>query len=76
MTASDLQDLLTATLMRRFGGSRRRWKTVLGPIKVYDRDTHPHCNWSATPSGTVSEVAGIEALLDRLRLDHPIVSEG
>ena len=76
MTASDLQDLLTATLLRRFGGNRRRWKTVLGPIKVYDPDTHPHCNWSVAPSGTVNEVAGVEALLDRLRLDHPIVTEG
>ncbi|UYY59474.1 hypothetical protein [Sphingomonas sp. S2-65] len=76
MTASDLQDLLTATLLRHYGGSRRRWKTVLGPVRVYDPATHAHCNWSAAPSGSVAEVAAIEALLDRVRGEHPIVSEG
>lgn len=76
MTASDLQDLLTATLLRQYGGSRRRWKIVLGAVRVYDPETHPHCNWSVTPSGSVAEVAAIEALLDRLRGDHPIVREG
>ena len=76
MTASDLQDLLTATLVRQYGGSRRRWKSVLGAMRVYDPATHPHCNWSVALSGSVAEVAAIEALLDRVRGEHPIVSEG
>jgi len=76
MTASDLQDLLTATLTRQLGGSRRRWKTVLGAVRVYDPATHPHCNWSVAPSGSVAEVAAVERLLDRMRGEQPIVSEG
>jgi hypothetical protein len=74
MTASDLQDLLVRTLLRSAGGTQRRWRTVIGPIRLHDIATHPHCNWSVDPSGSDREVATVELLLDRLRLDHSIVS--
>lgn len=75
MNVSELQDLIVRTLVRSFGGSPRRWRIVLGPIRLHDLATHSHCNWSVAPSGGTREVAQIERLLDTLRLDHPIVNE-
>ena len=74
MTASELQDLLITTLVRKSGGSRRQWRIAIGPVRVLDAATHPHCNWSVTPSGSHSEIAAVERLLDDVRLSHPIVS--
>ena len=74
-TAADLQDLIVATLARRLGRTQRHWRSVLGPVKVLDRDHYPHCNWSVAPSGDSREVAEVERLLDTLRLSHPIVTD-
>jgi hypothetical protein len=76
MTSSQLHDLLVKTLMRTAGGSQRRWRTVIGPVKIHDAATHVHCNWSLAPSGTAREVAEVERLLDTVRLERPIVSAG
>ena len=76
MTASELQDLLLRTLTRDGGGTQRRWRVVLGPIRLHDAATHAHCNWSVDPAGTPREVDEVERLLDRIRLDHPIVAAG
>lgn len=73
MTAADLTDLLTKSLVKTHGRSPRSWRAALGPIKVHDQRTHPHCNWSVAPSGTAGEIAAIETLLDDVRLRHPIV---
>src|SRR3546814_16853023 len=71
MTASELQDLLVATPVRKAGGTRRRWRIAVGPVRLHDLATHPHCNWSIAPSGGVREVAEIAQLLERFRLAHP-----
>ncbi|ODP38786.1 MULTISPECIES: hypothetical protein [Sphingomonas] len=76
MTASQLQDLLVKQLMRKAGGSQRRWRAVIGPIKVHDAATHAHCNWSVAPSGTSREIGEVERLLDTVRLERPIVAAG
>lgn len=76
MTAGDLTDLLTGSLAKTHGGSRRSWRAALGAIKILDRGTHPHCNWSVAPSGTRSEISAIEDLLDDVRLSHPFVTAG
>lgn len=76
MTASELQDLLVATLVRKQGGTRRRWRMAIGPIRLRDAATHPHCNWSVEPSGTEQDIAEIERLLDDVRLAHPLVTAG
>lgn len=76
MTASQILDLLTATLMRRAGGSKRAWRLAIGPVRVYDAGTHPHCNWSVSPSGSFAQNSEIERVLDELRLSHPIVRAG
>ena len=73
MTASDIQDLLVATLARSSGGTQRQWRLVVGPVRLHDAETHPHCNWSVAPSGTPREIGEVERLLDRVRLDHPVV---
>ncbi|WP_159709663.1 hypothetical protein [Sphingomonas sp. AX6] len=73
MTASELQDMLVAALARRCGGTQRRWRLALGPVRALSIDTHPHCNWAVRPEGSAYEIAEIEALLDRVRLTHPIV---
>lgn len=75
MTASELQDLIVTVLFKQAGGTRRRWRIVLGPVRVHDLATHPHCNWSVTPSGGSRENGAVEDVLDRVRLDHPIVAE-
>ncbi|WP_260596913.1 hypothetical protein [Sphingomonas endolithica] len=74
MTAGALEDLIIARLTRASGGTARGWRMALGPIKVRDAATHPHCNWEVEPSGTVRETAAIERLLDTVRLDHPFVT--
>lgn len=74
MTGADLIDLFLATLLRTQGGTRARWRRVLGPVRIYDPATHPHCNWELAPSGSARERAAIEDLADRLRGDHPIVT--
>ena len=73
MTAADLIDRIVAQLVRRHGGTVRRWKTVLGQVRVYDAETHPHCNWSITPGGEAEENAAVERIADRLRERHPII---
>lgn len=74
MTANDLIDLLVAQLLRDHGKTKHHWRKAVGPIRLYDRATHPHCNWSATPTGSPRDVALIEALLDDIRMAHPLLS--
>jgi hypothetical protein len=74
MTAADLIDLFLARLLREVGGTRRRWRQVLGEVRIYDAETHPHCNWSLTPSGSAAEIGAAERIADRLRGEHPIVT--
>jgi hypothetical protein len=74
MTATDLQYLLISRLIRQSGGTARRWRIAIGPVRIRDASTHTHCNWEVQPSGTAREVADIERLLDVVRLDHPILS--
>lgn len=73
MTRDGMTDLLVARLLRDHGKSKHHWRKVIGPIRLYSRATHPHCNWSATPTGSVQDVALIESLLDDLRLAHPLL---
>jgi hypothetical protein len=75
MTVGELQQLLIAKLLRMSGGTPRRWRVAIGPIRVRDASTHTHCNWEVHPSGSAREVAEIERLLDTVRLDHPIVRQ-
>jgi hypothetical protein len=75
MTRSDLLDLFIRQLIRASGGNRRRWRAVLGDVKLYSVATHPHCNWLISPSGDAYENAAVERLADRLRGEHPIVTE-
>lgn len=74
MTADELIDRFLARLTREQGGTRRRWRTVLGPVRVYSPATHAHCNWSVTPTGNAADVAAVEAVSDTLRSAHPIIS--
>jgi hypothetical protein len=74
--ASELQDLIVATLVRQQGGTARRWRLAVGPVRVYDPATHPDINWSVEPHGTGRDNAAIERLLDDVRLTHSIVTKG
>jgi hypothetical protein len=74
MTSGDLIDRFLAILLRERGGRRHEWRTVLGEVKRYSLDTHAHCNGSITPIGDHDEIAAVERIADRLRLDHPIVT--
>lgn len=76
MTASQILDLLIATLLRRSGGNKRAWRLAIGPVQIHDAATHPHCNWSVSPSGSFAQNSAIERVLDDLRLTHPIVRAG
>jgi len=74
MTSEDLIDRFLARLLREQGGTRRRWRTIIGPVRVYSAATHAHCNWSIAPSGSAFEIAAVEAVSDALRNEHPIVA--
>ena len=74
MTASDLEQLLIARLIREKGGTSQTWQRALGKITVRDAATHAHCNWDVQPSGTDAQRAAIERLLDDIRLEHSIVA--
>ncbi|ATE65633.1 hypothetical protein [Rhizorhabdus dicambivorans] len=74
MNAHQLIDLLLSRLVRAHGGERRRWRLVIGPVRIHSVETHPHCNWSVAPSGSARETGLVERLLDEVRVSHPIVS--
>lgn len=74
MTASELNDLIVKRLMKRAGGTQRMWRAAVGSVTVYDRATHPHCNWAVTPSGSAEAIAEVERLLDMLRLEFPLIA--
>ncbi|MCW1429518.1 hypothetical protein [Novosphingobium sp. JCM 18896] len=76
MTASDLEQLLIARLVRQRGGTSQAWQRALGKVIVRDRETHAHCNWDVRPSGTDAQRAAIEDLLDDVRLEHSILAAG
>lgn len=42
---------------------------------IYSLATHAHCNWSVSPTGTFSEIAAIERLVDDVRMSHAILAE-
>ena len=74
MTRDQMIDLLVARLLREQGRSKHHWRKAIGAIRLYDRETHPHCNWTVTPTGSVRDVAIIEGLLDDMRFAHPLLS--
>ncbi len=74
MTQGQLIELLLARLLQTHGGTRHRWRRLVGPVRTYSLDTHPHCNWAINPTGSCSEIEAIEQLVDDLRMGHPIVS--
>jgi len=74
MTAEKLTDLLVARLVRDHGKSKHHWRKVVSKLRLYSPATHPHCNWNATPIGSIQDVALIESLLDDLRMAHPLLS--
>jgi hypothetical protein len=76
MTASDLEQLLITRLIRERGGTSQTWRRALGKVIVRDTKTHPHCNWDFRPSGNDAQRAAIERLLDDVRLEHSIVTDG
>jgi hypothetical protein len=74
MTSAQLIDLLIARLVRDHGGTKQHWRKLVGPVQLYSEQTHPHCNWQINPTGTRTEIAKIEKLIDGLRMDHPIIA--
>lgn len=76
MTASDLEQLLIARLIREKGGTSQTWQRALGKVIVRDPETHAHCNWDVRLSGSDAQRAAIEQLLDDVRLEHSIVAAG
>lgn len=76
MTASDLEQILIARLIRENGGTAQTWRRALGGIIVRDAKTHPHCNWDVRLSGIATQRDAIERILDEVRLQHSIVIAG
>lgn len=74
MKTADLLDLLITRLARATGKSRAHWRRVLGPAKLYPRETHPSCNWSVEPIGSVSDVATAQDMLDGVRAEYPFLA--
>lgn len=63
MTADKLVDMLLARLVRDHGRSQHHWFKAIGTILLYNRGTHPHCNWAITPIGSIEGITIIESLL-------------
>ncbi len=76
MTASDLEQLLIARLVRERGGTSQTWQRALGKVIVRDMETQAHCNWDVRLSGSDAQRDAIERLLDDARLEHSIVAAG
>lgn len=76
MTASDLEHLIIARLIRERGGTSQTWRRALGKLIVHDTRTHAHCNWDVRLGGTDAQRAAIERLLDDVRLEYSIVAAG
>ncbi|MBV1688180.1 hypothetical protein KRR38_10970 [Novosphingobium sp. G106] len=74
MTASDLEQLIIARLIRERGGTTQTWQRALGKVIVRDAKKYAHCNWDVRLSGTDAQRAAIEQLLDDVRLEHSIVA--
>ncbi|MBT2186846.1 hypothetical protein [Sphingobium nicotianae] len=74
MMQAQLTDVLVARLLREHGGTKHGWRKLIGPVQIYSLKTHAHCNWAIHPTGTSSEIAMIEHLVDDLRMSHPIVT--
>lgn len=75
MTADQLIDLLIARLLRDHGGQKHKWRKIVGPVQIYARETHPHCNWAIHPVGSAAEIEMVEQLADEVRLNRPFVAE-
>jgi hypothetical protein len=73
MTALELRDLIVRHLIRDHGGGTVDWRRVIGELRVYSRETHPHCNWDVRPIGRAPAVEAVERVADRVRLVHPFV---
>ncbi len=66
-------DLMVARLVRERGGAKHRWRQRIGAVRLYPRETHAHCNWSVSPTGSFGEIEAVESLADELRLKHPLL---
>jgi len=75
MDSTELHTLIIEELRKAHGGGTVRWRNALGEIKLYPLSTHAHCNWDVRPAGRPAEVAAVEAVVDRIRLSHPVVEE-
>ena len=73
MISAQLETLLITRLVRKHGGSKIGWRRALGPVRLYDTATHPHCNWAVAPSGSIGQNRAIEELCDEVRGEHPII---
>jgi hypothetical protein len=73
VTAHDVRELIAKAIVRDQGGSLMRWRSVLGRVRIYPLDTHPHCNWRIDPAGTIAEVEAAERAIDVVSARHPIV---
>lgn len=69
-----LEQLLTARLSCEKGATSQTWQRTLGKVIVRDAKTLAHCNWDVRLSGTDTQRAVIERLLDDIRLEHSIVA--
>ncbi len=74
MTASDLEQLIVARLIRERGGTSQTWQRALGKVIVRDPETHAHCNWDVILTGNDAQRAAIEQLLDDVRIEYSIVA--
>lgn len=74
MTQGQLVDILIARLVQDHGRTRQHWRRRIGTVRLYSTATHAHCNWALDPTGSTSEIAVIERLIDDLRMNHPILT--
>lgn len=69
-TAERQKVLMIDLLVAAAGGSAARWRRLIGPVTLHSRFTHPRCNWSVSPVGTMAELAAINAATNLVRAEH------
>lgn len=68
---TELIELLATMLEGVAGGSKERWRKVLGPVEKLNIVFNPRSNWRLSPDGTPEELDVVVRAIEIVRGAHP-----
>jgi hypothetical protein len=71
---TELIELLVIMLEGVAGGSKDRWREVLGPVEKLNIVFNPRSDWRLDPKGTEGELEITSRAIDIARHAHPYLS--